>query len=92
MYVKVYAIALSNSCYILQGQPLKAFNQDPFSSCLIFRETEYSSLVDLVEELKYEPITVTDDAGDVEVWCNTTCPGLPLNAVITGYKRTKAKQ
>ncbi|XP_062566648.1 uncharacterized protein LOC134228963 [Saccostrea cucullata] len=79
----------------IKGQPLKAFAQQPFSSCLLFREKEYSSLIDLVEELKYDSITVTgeeDGSEETEVWCSAICPGLPLNSAITGYKRTKAKQ
>ncbi|XP_061177361.1 uncharacterized protein LOC133186099 [Saccostrea echinata] len=79
----------------IKGQPLKAFDQQPFSSCLIFKEKEYSSLIDLVEDLKYDSITITGEEDETEVtelWCTTICPGLPLNSAITGYKRTKAKQ
>lgn len=75
----------------IKGQPLKALTQEPFSSCLVFQDKEYSSLVEIVEELKYGPVTVTDEEAETEIWCERICPGLPLNGVISGYKRTKAR-
>lgn len=76
----------------IKGQPLKASTKEPFSSCLVFQAKEHPSLVELVEELKYGPVTVADDEEEegTEIWCQRICPGLPLNGVISGYKRTKA--
>ena len=76
--------------FCLKGQPLKALTKEPFSSCLLFQDKEFSSLVELAEQLKFGPVTVRDEDEDLDIWCNRICPGLPFNGAIAGYKKSKA--
>ena len=53
-------------------------------------EREFSSLWDLVEY--YEVNQLVDENEELRVYLEYSCPGLPLNAICTGYRKGKGKK
>ncbi|KAK3107362.1 hypothetical protein FSP39_012802 [Pinctada imbricata] len=68
-----------------EGQPEKSLHEEPHNACLVFKDKEYRNLPDSIEDIRYNAF-ISEEDGKV-VWCRTICPGLPFNAVMSGYKK-----
>lgn len=80
---------------------INAVNTDPYDARLILNGRTYASVAKAVNSLKTQPLIIAEEAdeeeddveegarGSVDVFCKYCCPNLPLNGVISGYRKTK---
>ena len=80
----------------LQGNPDKALTEVPYNAHLKFAGKEFASLVDCVDYVsRKQTIDIeVDDESEASQNCNrVTCLRVfqksPLNAVMSGYEKTK---
>ncbi|XP_060063287.1 uncharacterized protein LOC132543781 [Ylistrum balloti] len=87
----------------ISGDYINALSSRPYDASLSLNRRTYTSLVDAVNSLKTNPLTIieddeSDEESDVmcqraeksfDIFCRYCCPNLPLNGILSGYKRTR---
>ncbi|XP_033741586.1 uncharacterized protein LOC117328237 [Pecten maximus] len=83
----------------ISGDYREAVANHPYDARLSLNGNMYTSLVEAVTSLKTQPLTITEEADEgeegeeaeksFEVFCKFCCPSLPLNGVISGYKKAR---